>query len=83
MCPDRDMDVTTDSGSPTSIVDYPVRFPDNVDYNASASCHPPPGYPFEVGKTVVSCWVVDSSNNTANCSFTINVTGKQNTVAAI
>ena len=75
MCP-LNMSVNTDAGSDTATVSFSMSFADNVDNYIDAVCDPPSGHQFPIGETIVSCWVVDSSNNTDNCSFTISVTGK-------
>ncbi|HQR36036.1 MAG TPA: HYR domain-containing protein, partial [Blastocatellia bacterium] len=41
---------------------------------ATASCVPPSGATFQVGLTTVNCTAADSSDNTANCAFTVTVT---------
>ncbi len=39
----------------------------------TVACNPPSGSTFPVGATVVTCTATDTSNNTASCSFTVNV----------
>ena len=74
MCP-SDTIVNTDVDSETATVSFSMRFADNVDNRPNAQCDHTSGSQFALGMTVVSCWVVDSSNNMNNCSFTITVKG--------
>jgi hypothetical protein len=37
------------------------------------SCNPPPGSSFPVGNTMVTCTAVDLAENSASCSFAVNV----------
>ncbi|HEY3134667.1 MAG TPA: HYR domain-containing protein [Blastocatellia bacterium] len=40
---------------------------------ATVSCSPPSGSPFPVGTTTVTCSATDTSGNTAQCTFQVNV----------
>lgn len=75
MCP-RNITTGTDPGSDSTTLTFSMRFADNVDSQPEADCDHISGSSFEFGDTTVVCTVVDSSNNTANCNFSVTVTGK-------
>jgi len=53
-------------------VDYPLpASQDSCDPSPVVRCQPPSGACFPVGKSTVSCTVVDSSGKTAGCSFLV------------
>jgi hypothetical protein len=39
----------------------------------TVACNPPSGSTFPVGATIVTCTATDTSNNTASCTFAVNV----------
>lgn len=56
----------------SAVVSYPApAITDNCQ--ATANCAPPAGSTFQVGVTTVNCTATDTSNNTANCAFTVTV----------
>ena len=46
---------------------------DNCSGTLTTSCAPPPGVPFQLGVTTVTCTATDASGNTNSCSFTVTV----------
>lgn len=61
------------SNGTSAVVNYPSpSVTDNCQ--ATANCVPPSGATFQVGLTTVNCTATDSSDNTANCAFTVTVT---------
>lgn len=47
---------------------------DSCGGNVTVSCLPASGSSFNVGTTTVTCTATDTSGNSSNCSFTVNVT---------
>ncbi|MBI3649507.1 MAG: HYR domain-containing protein [Acidobacteria bacterium] len=57
----------------SGVVTYPApQVSDNCP-GASVVCSPASGSTFPTGTTTVTCTATDASNNTASCSFTLNV----------
>jgi hypothetical protein len=54
-------------------VTYHVSVTDNRDGTLKASCDPPSGSVFELGKTTVSCSAQDSAHNKAEQTFNVTV----------
>jgi HYR domain-containing protein len=54
-------------------VRYLVRANDNVDGPLPATCVPPSGSWFKLGRTTVACEAVDSNGNTGKARFTVTV----------
>jgi HYR domain-containing protein len=54
-------------------VAYRVSARDDVDDAVAASCRPPSGSTFKLGRTLVRCSATDSSANTATSTFAITV----------
>lgn len=81
-CP-ADPTVSVNAGSCGAVVSYP---PPTVTDNcgvASVICNPPPGSTFLRGETTVTCTAIDSSGNTATCSFKVTVLNHAPSVTAI
>jgi hypothetical protein len=57
-------------------VRYKVTASDAVDGSLAASCKPPSGSSFKIGRTKVTCSATDSSGNTATGRFTVTVRRK-------
>ena len=47
----------------------PTVTDNNLNYNVTVSCTPPPGSMFERGETLVECTASDEDGNTAFCAF--------------
>jgi HYR domain len=54
-------------------VTYTVIAQDDVDGVVTATCSPPSGSRFTVGRTQVSCSAQDASGNTSTATFTVTV----------
>jgi len=63
---------TTDPGQCSAFVNYTVTATDNLP-DVSVVCSPPSGSAFPVGSSTVTCTATDSSGNTADCAFSVNV----------
>ena len=74
-CP-NDTVKQTNLSSDMATVYFSMRFADNVDNPPHANCYPMSGSSFNIGETTVVCTVVDSSNNSVDCNFTVTVIGK-------
>ncbi len=71
----RTADVTVPATSSAgAVVEYDARAVDLVDGEIAATCEPPSGSQFPVGRTTVQCTVTDSSGNTGRGTFTVEVT---------
>jgi hypothetical protein len=63
---------TTATNGSSAVVTYPpITATDNCQ--ATVACTPPTGSTFQVGVTTVNCVATDSSNNMANCAFSVTV----------
>ena len=74
-----DMEVDTDTGKPTAIVEW--RKPTTTDNSGeivNITCSPESGNEFTIGQTNVTCEAVDMSGKRAACSFNVSVTGMWN-----
>ncbi|MEP7338959.1 MAG: HYR domain-containing protein [Acidobacteriota bacterium] len=64
--------ITTATNGTSAVITYPpVTATDNCQ--ATVACTPPSGSTFQVGVSTVNCTATDSSNNTANCAFSVTV----------
>lgn len=54
-------------------VSFEVTATDDCDRSPGVTCDPPSGSKFYIGETLVTCTAVDSSGNSAECSFTVTV----------
>lgn len=69
-CPPAVTTVATNGTS--AVVNYTTpAVTDNCQ--ATATCSPPSGAPFQVGMSTVNCTATDSSGNAASCAFTVTV----------
>ena len=50
---------------------------DNVALNPTVFCDPPSGSSFEGGKSMVTCWATDTSQNRGTCTFHVEVIGRK------
>ena len=75
VCP-TSIAAATSNNKGTATVSFGLAVWDN-DKSAelSVQCTPNEQSPFNVGVTAVMCVARDASNNTAACSFAVNVTG--------
>ena len=62
-------------GQTSAVVNFQQTVSDNVAIK-STSCSPPSGSSFSLGQTNVSCLAIDSSNNQAQCYFSVTVADK-------
>ncbi|XP_022111822.1 uncharacterized protein LOC110991038 [Acanthaster planci] len=73
-CPEPMENVSVDTGKAYATVDYaPSGVQDNEDRTPDVSCDGPKDSQFDIGESTVTCTVTDRSDNSASCSFTINV----------
>ena len=76
--------ITTDenpAGSGSATVTYsPPPSSDNCP-GQTVDCQPPSGSSFPVGTTIVTCTATDTSNNMAQCQFTVTVKSAANFTA--
>jgi hypothetical protein len=82
-CPSN---ITVDESSPGfgfATVNYPAPTLNDNCAAAVSDCNPPSGSTFPVGTTTVSCQTSDNSGHTATCSFTVRVTGINETNCTI
>jgi hypothetical protein len=62
-------------GQPSTVISFPPpAFSDNCA-GSTAACIPPSGSAFPIGRTAVTCFATDSSNNQSSCIFTVAVSG--------
>lgn len=54
-------------------VTFEVTATDDEGRDIDVSCQPPSGSRFPVGETIVRCWAIDSSGNTAYEPFTVTI----------
>lgn len=66
------VDEDPESGGAIVIYDYP-EVSDNCSSEPSVDCSPPSGSFFPVGTTNVTCTAYDSSENSASCTFQVQV----------
>lgn len=71
VCP-RDISLPTDPGSCTALVTFTPRATDNCP-DVAVACDPPSGTSFPIGTTTVTCTATDTSENVAECAFTVTV----------
>jgi predicted outer membrane repeat protein len=68
---------STDPNQCSAVVSYPApTVSDNCGVGVPV-CSPPSGSTFQKGTTTVTCTVIDSSGNTATCSFTVTINDTQ------
>jgi hypothetical protein len=75
-CP-ANLTKATDPGSATATIIYPPASASDNCPGVTVNCQPPSGFTAPVGTTTVNCTARDSSNRTANCSFTATVTDSE------
>jgi hypothetical protein len=69
-----DVTVTAEPGEGSAAVTFPLpTATDDVDPSPTVVCTPPSGSSFPLGETVVTCVATDSSDNSANVTFTVTV----------
>src|SRR5205085_1072066 len=69
-------DIITENQLPCgTVVEFTVTAQDDCDPNVTVVCTPPSGSLFPQGSTIVKCVATDASGNSAECSFTVNVSG--------
>ncbi len=77
VCPSDITAITPNPGTTTVVVNYTEpsvgagTAGDNCGV-ASVVCNPPSGSAFPLGATTVTCTVIDTSGNSAECSFTVS-----------
>lgn len=71
--------VTTDSGTNTAVVTYPISATDNVDGSITPTLTAglASGTAFPVGITTVTYQAIDSAGNTSTVTFTVTVTDNE------
>jgi hypothetical protein len=67
------MTVRAAEGAKSARVTFEVTATDDEGRDIDVSCQPPPGSRFPLGETIVRCWAIDSSGNTAYAPFTVTV----------
>jgi hypothetical protein len=65
--------INASTGSSCAVVTYMTPTVNDNCPGAMVSCVPPSGTCFALGTATVSCTATDSSSNTAQCTFTVNV----------
>lgn len=69
---------STDSNACTAVVTFAPTATDNCPLGPTPiACSPASGSTFSKGVTTVACTATDTSNNTAQCSFTVTVNDTQ------
>ena len=82
-CPGN-ISVNADPGCSGAIVTFtPPTASDNCDAAPTVMCDANSGDLFSIGLTTVTCTATDACNNTASCSFDINVAGVNNVNATV
>ncbi|MCI0490491.1 MAG: HYR domain-containing protein [Blastocatellia bacterium] len=71
-CPANITVTTAGAGTTTVVVNYPPPMTADNCGVATVLCNPPSGSMFPLGVTTVTCTVMDTSNNTAQCNFTVS-----------
>ena len=66
------MVVVVDPGQEIAVVNYTATVTDNAP-GATVTCTPPPGTPFPIGLTIVTCIASDAAGNVVTNGFTISV----------
>jgi hypothetical protein len=74
LCPD-DVSATAAPGQSSATVTYPNPAATDNCPGVTTACSPPSGSSFPLGTTTVACTATDTSNNQANCTFTVTVSG--------
>eukprot|EP00730_Choanoeca_flexa_P003407 TRINITY_DN11401_c0_g1_i1.p1 TRINITY_DN11401_c0_g1~~TRINITY_DN11401_c0_g1_i1.p1 ORF type:complete len:1546 (+),score=255.10 TRINITY_DN11401_c0_g1_i1:254-4639(+) len=75
-CPEN-VSGTTDPGQATSrLVFIKPAVVDNTDRLVTSECDHS-DHPFPIGETAVTCEAIDSSNNTASCTFNVSIEDKE------
>jgi hypothetical protein len=73
--------ITTNSTSSAgAVVTFTATATDNCAPAPTVTCTPPSGSTFPIGTTTVTCTAMDAGSNSANCPFTVTVTGPSITV---
>src|SRR5581483_4525607 len=73
-CP-ANQTVNAAAGASTAVVNYPAPVATDNQPGVTVNCTKASGSSFNVGNTTVTCTATDTSNNTASCSFNVNVVG--------
>src|SRR5205085_6043104 len=73
-CP-ANVTVNAAAGASSATVSYPAPVATDNQPGVTVSCNKASGSSFNVGNTTVTCTATDTSNNTASCSFNVNVVG--------
>jgi len=72
-CPGNISAIESPPGSGCAVVTYTTPTPTDNCPGATANCTPASGYCFPIGSTTVTCTATDTSANTAQCTFQVNV----------
>ncbi|XP_033118991.1 hyalin-like [Anneissia japonica] len=72
--------VMTDDGLPFAEYNYTVDVLDNSDEVILPVCSTQSGFNFPIGGTIVECNATDLSNNSASCSFTVEVEDQEDPI---
>ncbi|XP_072175569.1 uncharacterized protein [Diadema setosum] len=75
-CPDT-IQATTDADAPTSVVTWTVTVDDNSGETPTVTSLPPSGGSFAIGSHTVFASATDSSGNTGQCTFNVEVSDAQ------
>ena len=75
-CPSN-IQVGTDPGSATAIVNYNPNVSDNCPGAVTVVCTPASGSQFHLGTVTVTCTATDAANNQSSCSFSVTVLDTQ------
>ena len=70
----EDQSIQADEGS-TAMVIWKSPLASDNSGNVSVTCNPQSGANFTIGLAIVICEAIDGSENSASCSFQVNVTG--------
>ena len=73
-CP-ANVTVNAAAGATSAVVSYPAPVATDNQPGVTFTCNKASGSSFNVGNTTVTCTATDTSNNTASCSFNVNVVG--------
>ena len=73
-CP-ANQTVNAAAGASSAVVNYPAPVATDNQPGVTVNCTKASGSSFNVGNTTVTCTATDTSNNTASCSFNVNVVG--------
>ncbi len=69
-CPSN---VSVQTSGSCEVVNYPAPTANDNCPGVAVVCSPPSGHCFPLGTTTVTCTATDTSNNTAQCTFTVHV----------